>query len=1135
MAKQLRSVDFLPEIFQTPVNKQFLSATLDQLIQNPQFTQTQGFIGRRVGPGVNANDKYVVEPTKIRTDYQLEPGVVQTDPADTHRVIDAITYPGINDALKLQGAVTNNADSLYTSDYYTWDPFVDFDKFVNYAQYYWLPEGPLAVDVSATGVPLTDSFTVTRANGVYTFSGVTGNNPALTLVRGGSYTFNVAQNSAETANFRVTNNNTSSWNIDFQPNPTLTLVRGNTYVFDLSQSFPWAFYFKTELSLGTTNLYSNGVFNNGGSAGLITFTVPQDAPDTLYYCNDVQLNLRGQLTIVDGTPGTGPGFWIQTDPGINGRIPTTPNISSRDVLGVTNNGEDLGTVTFDVPLSTAQNFYYNMPSIGMVDLVTDLQFDQINNQFVESFFTENPSGIDGITNLQNRTIAFINQNSDPNTGGWQQTTFFDPLAPAGNVQSGSGSFDSTDFDQTTYITDPATQYSVWRIQYLTAVDGGVYMSLQLVQNVDLDNKFTVGFGTQYSSTGWYKDSDGFFSQIPLLTADKNLLFYQDGTDPEIFGQIRVIDLDMSVTINVDDILGYPTYTSPNGVIFTNGMKVVFRGNVYPTSYQNNEYYVEGVGTAIQLLPVTEFVTPETYTNNETIPYDATPYDSNNFDGNLNQPTVPDYLTINRASPDLNAWTRSNRWFHIDVVTASAEYNNVIPVLDNKFRARRPILEYRAGTRLFNFGTQGKQPVDIIDLTQTDALSNVNGSIGYSTDGYTLVDGSTIIFAADTDPEVRRTIYQVQFITPDTIPPLIPEPIIALIPITNGTALIDQTVVILDGVTQQGLSYYYDGVNWINAQQKISVNQPPLFDIYDTNGISFGNRAVYPSSNFIGSPLFSYAIGDAAPDLVLGFPLTYLSLTNIGDIVFDNNFYKDSFNYTTNSTGQTVALSTGFVRQYNTRITFEREIGWQTAVTPSLIRQQFQFTYNGSPLLLDVAVNSNNTVPAIQIFANGTFQESYNYQYTVGTNTTTINLLTTYVPGDLIEVTVLSDQVSVQGFYEVPINLANNPLNGNSNQFTLGTIRNHYSTIAQNLINLSGPVIGPNNTRDLGNIVPYGLQILQQSSPLTLTGYFMRDANYNIFASLAYNSTEYIKFKSQLLNAVTTFGIADYDNWTVAQH
>ena len=127
----------------------------------------------------------------------------------------------------------------------------------------------------------------------------------------GSYTFNVAQNQSETVNYRVTNNNASSWNIDFSPNPTLTLTRGNTYVFNLSQSFPWAFYFKTELSLGTTNVYSDGVFNNGAATGLITFTVPQDAPDTLYYCNDIETNLRGQLNIIDGTPGTGPGFWIQ--------------------------------------------------------------------------------------------------------------------------------------------------------------------------------------------------------------------------------------------------------------------------------------------------------------------------------------------------------------------------------------------------------------------------------------------------------------------------------------------------------------------------------------------------------------------------------------------------------------------------------------------------------------------------------------------------------------------------------------------------------------------------------------------------------------------------------------------------------
>jgi hypothetical protein len=207
---RVRTVDFLPEIFQTSTNRQFLGATLDQLVQEPKFKKIQGFVGRRVGPGVNPNESYVAEPTAERTNYQLEPGVVLLSD-DRQTVEDAISYPGITDALNLQGAITNNADSLYTSEYYTWDPFVDFDKFVNFNQYYWLPAGPDSVDVFAEAVATTDSFDVTRANGVYTFSGVAGNNPPITLVRGGNYTFNVAQNEKETINFRVTNQGTSAY------------------------------------------------------------------------------------------------------------------------------------------------------------------------------------------------------------------------------------------------------------------------------------------------------------------------------------------------------------------------------------------------------------------------------------------------------------------------------------------------------------------------------------------------------------------------------------------------------------------------------------------------------------------------------------------------------------------------------------------------------------------------------------------------------------------------------------------------------------------------------------------------------------------------------------------------------------
>jgi hypothetical protein len=275
----------------------------------------------------------------------------------------------------MAGGYTDNSQRLYTSEYYAFDPFVDFDKFVNFSQYYWLPAGPDDVDVYSGQYPLSGSFDVTRENGVYTFGSSPEENPTITLVRGGSYQFNVAQNAKETVNYRVSNDSTSAYLIDYERNPTLTLVRGNTYVFTLNIKGDYPFYIKTQLSLGTTEQYTTGVTNNGATTGKITFVVPQDAPDTLYYTNDIQRNMQGTINIVDGTSGTGPGFWIQTEPGIDGKISATPNISSRDVLGVVNNGEDLvySTELFfkanNILLSNFSFYVYfnNLTSLTKVD------------------------------------------------------------------------------------------------------------------------------------------------------------------------------------------------------------------------------------------------------------------------------------------------------------------------------------------------------------------------------------------------------------------------------------------------------------------------------------------------------------------------------------------------------------------------------------------------------------------------------------------------------------------------------------------------------------------------------------------------------------------------------------------------
>ncbi len=1191
----VRSVDFLPEIFQTDANKQFLAATLDQLIQEPQFKKTQGFIGRTVGPGVNPNDRYVVEPNKTRADYQLEPGVVSLEP-DTDRVRDVITYPGINDAIGFQGGNAGRPDRLYNSEYYTWDPFVDFDPFVNFSQYFWVPDGPSTVDVASVGIPTQANFPVTRDNGVYTFGALAGENPTIELVRGGSYTFQVAQNAKETVNYRVRNAGTTAYTIDTASNPTLTLARGNTYVFNLNLTLPSPFWIKTSPTTGRGEIYSSGVSRNGSNSGLVTFVVPEDAPDVLYYASEINPSMQGRLQIVDSVPGTGPGFWIQAAPGIRGVLPTTPNISSRDVFGVENNGQDLGTVVFNVPYKTSQNFYYNLESINNVDLVTNLQFDQINNRSVSEFIAEF-GGIDGITNLNGRTLVFTNTLVDAEAGGWLRTTLFDPL-PAGAANNGlPGSYDSIPYSEETEIA-PEDRYQLWQISYVNN-SGTNYIFLSKIQTINPLTKFTVRYGTEYSSTQWYKDATGVFERIPLLTAAQDILYYQDGTDPEIFGQIKLIDQTEADTLFVEDILGKSVYTSPNGVVFSNGLKVRFTGQVEPTSYQsglgtliysatesgtnyitavsdtrnlyvnqqivfsaptlgglvagttyyvrslaanglkftvsltpggpavalengrdaqpniattisNREYYVSGVGSAIELLPVTDFQVVESYA------VDA------NTDTAATEPSQPDYITISRASRDLNAWSRSNRWFHIDVINASARYNNTTVVLDNNFRAKRPIIQFRPNIRLWNMGTQGKQPVDIIDFDETDAFSNIDGSTNYTINGYTLVEGSRIIFAADTDSDVRNKIYVVSFIVPDSVAPLIDQPIINLTPAVDGEVLIDQSIVVLSGTGTAGKTYWFDGEQWAEAQQKTGVQQAPLYNVYDSVGVSFGNNTKYPSTTFAGSKLFSYAVGDTGLlDPVLQFPLQYLNINNVGDIVFENNLYKDTFLYVEDNASVTLGLDTGSVQEYQTRTAFEKLIGWQTAAVASQVYQQFKFNYTGATLKLDVAVKPQTSiaVPVIKIYVGSVFQDDNTYSYSIGTDSTVITLNKTYAIDDVIEVLVLSDQTSQVAFYQVPINLESNPLNENSESFTLGTIRSHYQSICENLPGLTGEINGANNLRDLGNVVPYGLVILQQSSPLTLAGYFLRSEEYNIFNALQYNSREYIKFKAQMLDAV----------------
>ncbi len=80
--------------------------------------------------------------------------------------------------------------------------------------------------------------------------------------------------------------------------PTLTLVRGKTYEFDVTAG-GHPFWIKTIQSTGSSNQYNEGITNNGVSSGKLTFTVPNDAPSTLYYNCQFHGSMTGIINIVD--------------------------------------------------------------------------------------------------------------------------------------------------------------------------------------------------------------------------------------------------------------------------------------------------------------------------------------------------------------------------------------------------------------------------------------------------------------------------------------------------------------------------------------------------------------------------------------------------------------------------------------------------------------------------------------------------------------------------------------------------------------------------------------------------------------------------------------------------------------------
>lgn len=125
----------------------------------------------------------------------------------------------------------------------------------------------------------------------------------LTIVAQGNIGINEGVFIPNTFTYNVINTGATAYNftgngLTAEDNPNLTVVRGNTYVFNLNTP-GHPFYINTTQGTGTANMYNTGITGNGNTSGTLTFVVPTDAPNTLYYNCEFHAIMTGVITVTD--------------------------------------------------------------------------------------------------------------------------------------------------------------------------------------------------------------------------------------------------------------------------------------------------------------------------------------------------------------------------------------------------------------------------------------------------------------------------------------------------------------------------------------------------------------------------------------------------------------------------------------------------------------------------------------------------------------------------------------------------------------------------------------------------------------------------------------------------------------------
>ena len=553
--------------------------------------------------------------------------------------------------------------------------------------------------------------------------------------------------------------------------------------------------------------------------------------------------------------------------------------------------------------------------------------------------------------------------------------------------------------------------------------------------------------------------------------------------------IEIAPTGRATSIAIDkDIIGKKTYTPSGGKAFRSGMIVKFTGsNVVPGDNVelNKKYVVQGVGTSITLSDY-ELSTSTTYGGS-----------------NLEK---KDYIVIEHGTTTGTAWSRVNHWFSEDNFLDAGD---TLPA--KKYRAKRPILEFSKDLELYNHsGTyKGKVTVSSVNFNKTAIVGQSNVTV----DTRLLVNGDTIVFPNESNTN-KNKIYTVAGVG-------------SSISLTATTTLLENDVYNIDqGFNQLGKELIFKNNNLEEVQQKLRLNQDPLYNLYDDSKIALDDTGSYPQASFKGGKIFGYKQGTGANDTELGFSLAYSNYKTVSEITFTDYLKNSQHTFTAfGSSTATIIKGDYYFKSgdlYHTNFKSVTTKSRQKVKTKYIINitdvddQRSIFNIGCVPVIKSIAPSGYDIIVRV----NGAIQTAYTYE-----NRNIKFSSFSLKKGDILEIEAnTTDGITFinDSRYEIPLSWKSNPANESFTDIAEPEYLPHFKNLLEMQDGFSGSALSKNNFNDIEQDISKADLIVRTNDDLTHGAFLLDDQPHNLVDSLRFVGREYTKYKKRLIKEIDKY-------------